>query len=45
VDRRNWYKLLIDEEFRVIEALLSTSYLTDVLSDEKNVMASYEGYS
>ena len=43
-DRKNWHKLLTDEEFRVIEALCTVlepfSYLTDALSGEKSVTVS-----
>ena len=43
-DRKNWNKLLTDEEFQVIEALSTVlepfSYLTDALSGEKIVTVS-----
>ena len=49
-DRKNWNKLLTDEEFQVIKALSTVlSYLTDALSGEKIVsfsnLSSYETYS
>ena len=43
-DRKNWHKMLTDEEFKVIEALSAVlepfSYLTDALSGEKTVTIS-----
>ena len=43
-DRKNWHKLLTDEEFKVVEALSAVlepfSYPTDALSGEKTVTVS-----